>query len=84
MEPLLNSWSWQSIQDTYRIYGKMLREYDGFKKRCYLPDNINIGYTDETNVFITRFNEEVGRIDRHLSTMDREIARRNSLIGVMG
>ena len=80
----LSSWSWQEIQGVLRIYGKQLSEYQNVNKRINVPKSMNIDYTDESNIFISRFWREVKRLDLSITQIDREISRRQKLIGVMG
>lgn len=82
--PTLKSWSWQEIISLYRVYAKMFNEYEGYKNRCHIPDSIRIDYPDEENLFVMRFMKDVKRLSAQVSVLDAEIARRNSLIGVMG
>lgn len=80
----LQSMSWQSIQSIYAILGQRLEEYNGIKKRLGVPDTMDIHLSDNDNVFIVRFWRDVNQVNGHLKALDAEIARRNTLIGVMG
>lgn len=80
----LNSWSWGSIIKTYRLLGGQLQEYQGLNQRIHIPKNINFEYDDHTNVLIIHFWRDVNRLNEQLGCLDKEIARRNNLIGVMG
>lgn len=81
--PKLSSWSWGKIQKTYLILGIYLQEYKNVKERVAIPAP-NIKFNDQENIFLIRFNNEIRRVDAMLQLLDNEIARRNSLIGVMG
>lgn len=81
MENNLQSWSWQDIIDIYRILGRQLKEYAGYKERCSIPESMNIEFSDEENVFISHFNRDVRRLDEQLAALDREIKRRFQLVG---
>jgi len=80
---ILSSWSWGDIQKMYAIYGKQLQECAGVAQRIEIPSNIDINYSDNDNVFILRFWREVKKLDAFVAALDREIARRNALIGVI-
>ena len=84
MKGNLQSWSWQDIVSIYKIIGRQLSEYQGYKKRCHVPNNIRIDYPDEENVFIMMFVRDIKRLDQQVAALDREITRRNNLLGVMG
>lgn len=79
----LQSWSWGDIIAIYRILGVMLSEYNGVHQRIGVPKP-NIKYADHENIFFLRFWGDVKRINEQLQVLDTEIARRNSLIGVIG
>lgn len=83
MQGSLPSWSWQDIQRIYGILGQMLSEYHNVHKRIGVPQP-HIELTDESNIFLFRFWGDVNRINDQLKALDREIARRNNLMGVMG
>lgn len=82
--PTLVKWSYQEIFQTYRILGGMLAEYEGVNDRVKVPKQMHIDNDDATNLFILRFWRDVKRINLQLTVLDAEIARRNSLIGVIG
>ena len=84
MENNLQSWSWHDITSIYRILGRQLKEYAGYKQRCHIPDSINIDYPDNENVFVLWFQRDVQRLDEQVAALDQEISRRNNLIGVLG
>lgn len=84
MAPSLSNWSWQSIMKTYKLLGSQLSEYHGLRQRINIPRNIDFGYDDHTNVLIIHFWRDVERLDEQLACLDKEIARRNNLVGVMG
>lgn len=79
----LGSWSWQDIQRIYTILGNMLSQYDGVNRRCNVP-KAHIQYSDQENIFFLRFWRDVTRINEQIKCLDREIKRRNNLIGVIG
>ena len=79
----LQSWSWGDIQSIYTILGNMLKEYDGVNRRCAVP-TANVKYQDQENIFFLRFWTDVKKINEQIKCLDREIARRNNLIGVIG
>ena len=81
--PKLSSWSWKSIYDVYAILGKQMGEHEAIKKRCNIPSSIQIYFSDHDNVFILRFWQEVNRIEAQPRALDKEIARRNKLVGVI-
>lgn len=83
MRGSLGSWSWRDIQTIYSILGGMLAEYDGVNRRCSVP-TANIKYADQENIFFLRFWGDVRKINEQIKALDREIKRRNNLIGVMG
>lgn len=80
----LSSWSWQSLHRVYKTYGLQLGKYAAVDQRVKVPRKIDIAYPDSNNLFIIRFWRDVNRIDAHLKVMEKEIKRRNNLIGVMG
>ena len=85
MEPKLASWSWQEIQGVYITYGKQLKEYERIKKSLGL-DKVEpeIENSESRKNFIEWFVRDVKKIDASIAELDREIARRNNLIGVVG
>lgn len=83
MRGSLQSWSWHDIQSIYGILGHMLGHYDGINKRVGIPQ-AHIKYSDRENLFFLRFWRDVHCINEQIKCLDREIARRNKLIGVMG
>ena len=76
----VNSWSWQEIQKVYQAFGNLLDNY----KRINLPKTIDIKFSDKENLFIIDCHRSIARIDEQLTVLDKEIARRQNLIGVMG
>lgn len=79
----LSSWSWASIHKTYAAYATLLKKYEGYQKRCSIPKSMDINFSDENNILIARFWRDVKRIDAQLAVLDKEIARRNQLVGVI-
>lgn len=80
----LQSWSWHDIQSIYAIIGGQMLDLLGIKRRLNLPDTIDVRYPDAKNIMIIRVNRDADWLDDQLKVLDREIARRNNLIGVMG
>ena len=80
----IKSWSWKDIHSIYRIIGDQLQLHYAVSVRCGIPKSISIDFSDENNIFIIRFHQDVGRLGEQIDALDREILRRNSLIGVMG
>lgn len=66
--PNLEHWSWQDI---IRVYGVFKRIY---------PRAGEVVNVEE----IEQYHEAKARLDLQISILDKEIARRNKLIGVMG
>mgnify|MGYP001562020752 FL=1 len=83
MQGNLQSWSWGDIQAIYAILGRQLQEYDNVNKRIGIPKP-HIELSDESNIFILRFWRDVKRLNEQVKCLDREIKRRNNLIGVIG
>lgn len=81
---LLMAMSWQDIISLYKVYGEMVMQYKGYKERCQIPSSIKVQFGDLENMFVLQFNREVKRLDAQINVLDKEIARRNKLIGVMG
>jgi hypothetical protein len=79
----LQSWSWKDIHVIYAILGNMLQEYNGVHQRCHVP-TADIKFSDQENIFFFRFWGDVKKINEQIKCLDREITRRNNLIGVMG
>jgi len=77
------SWSWQTIVAVYRVLSDRLQEYNGLHQRINIP-HASIEYSDEENLLFLRFWRDVARLNSEIEVLDREIARRNKLIGVMG
>ena len=90
MQNKLGNWKWQDIQLTYQVLANQLMEYkevaDRFEMDLPLKPKVGepIVYADGSLDFIHHFYAGVNRINNHLNVLDREIARRNKLIGVMG
>jgi hypothetical protein len=79
----LSSWSWKNIQSVYAILGKQLQEHESVRQRCSIPRQINIHFSDSDNSLILRFWRDVNRVEAQLQALDKEIARRNKLVGVI-
>lgn len=80
----LQMFSIQEIHATYKVLSKKLQEYLGIKKRCHIPDGIDVQYTDDNNILILHFNNDVKYVLAQIDFLDKEINRRNNLIGVVG
>lgn len=81
----LKGLSWQEIYKLYRAYGQELQEYNNVANRIGIVSvSPDISRTDAENIFILRFKNEVKQLDMMVRGLDGEIARRNSLIGVVG
>jgi len=78
----LRAWSWQDIISLYIVYGMMINEMLEIRKRINIVEP-NIDFDDPTNIFLMRFHTDGMKISRNLEALDREIARRNNLIGVV-
>lgn len=81
---MLGNFKMQDILALYKILNKQLQDQVGLKKRFKIKDQIDFSYSDEENSFILHFNRDTARILAQVKILDREIARRNKLIGVMG
>lgn len=92
----LASWSWQDLTRVYRIFGQQLIDYKDIADRFEIaipmeypkldlkPGDV-ISVADANHLdFIGRWYRDVVRANNQLKALDREIARRNNLIGVMG
>lgn len=85
----LANWNIQEIQGVYKIYGNMLKEYEGIANRLgiELPVKIEPGQILAINSqraeIVSRMYLDVKRLNTQLAALDREIARRNVLVGVM-
>lgn len=79
----IESWSWKDIMIIYRILGRQLSEYNGVHQRIGVPKP-RIDFADCENIFFIRFWQDVRRINEQIKCLDKEIARRNNLMGVMG
>ena len=84
MEGNLASWSWRDIIAVYRALGKQLQKHYEYSVRCNIPKTIDINYSDENNMFIIRFHQDVDKVNFQVEALDAEILRRNRLVGVMG
>lgn len=79
----LQSWSWRDIIVIYSIIGAMLSEYNGIHQRIGVPKP-NVKNSDQENIFFIRFWRDAYKLEQQLRYLDREITRRNKLIGVVG
>ena len=80
----LQSWSWRDIQLVYKHIGGQMFNLLGIKKRLNLPNTIDAFYPDDLNIMIIRMNRDADWFDDQLKVLDKEIARRYKLIGVIG
>lgn len=78
----LEAWSWKEIINLYKLYGEMLIEFERLEKSIN-PPKPHILFDDELNAFLMKFWGDVNQINRNVEALDREIARRNKLIGVI-
>lgn len=81
--PSIEAWSWQDIISIYSILGGQVVALLNLKKRLQLPNTIDISYPDDKNVMILRFERDAGILDQQINALDREIERRNNLVGVI-
>jgi len=95
MKSKLSSWSWQDIHCVYQTFSNQLMEYKMVADRFEIPvpmdkelrtmtHGIVKAKDQQFQDFINRWFRDVNKIVGQLSVLDREIARRNKLIGVMG
>lgn len=85
MNPTLAKWSWQDIQKVYATLGAQYTEFNRIKATFGLEElKLNINYPDLKNIFIIRALRDIKRLDLQIAALDKEIARRNKLLGVMG
>lgn len=89
----LGAWSWGDIQSIYAILGRQLQEYKRIADILHPEQYIDLTPKPGTVIPISKFenvlwigkwHQDVERINEQLTCLDREIARRNNLIGVMG
>lgn len=85
----LKNWKIQEIYEVYKIYGGMLKENEGIAKRLGItlpldirPDQLRIINSQRAEI-VSRLFLDVKRLNTQLAALDREIARRNVLVGVM-
>lgn len=74
--PTLSSWSIQDIITMYKILGDMMHNLQRLHTFC-----IQIGMTDEQ--FDNHYLYEIKKTDSQLGALDKEIARRSNLVGVL-
>lgn len=79
----LPSWSWQEIQSVYTQYGLELQEYHRIYS-LYRQALRCRGLNYYASYFADSYKRDVQKLDLKVRQLDVEIARRNSLIGVMG
>lgn len=83
MENNLQAWSWQDIINIYRILGRQLKEYERIKKSIRIG-MVARGFNSlalDAYFFNEAFTRDVRRLDAQVAALDREIARRNQLVG---
>lgn len=85
MNPVLSKWSWGDITRVYASFTEQYQEVQRVSNACGIQKlEVNIDYSDLKNIFILRALRQVRKIEAHIAALDAEIARRNSLIGVIG
>lgn len=98
MQNKLGNWKWQEIHAMYKVYGEQLREYADTAERFEIAIPMDKELREFATTpgaliptrdlqhadFVNRWFRDVKRIVGQLKALDREIARRNKLIGVMG
>lgn len=81
----LSKWSWADIQAVYATFAHQYKEIERLTKACGIEKlEMNIDYPELKNIFIIRALRSIKQIDKHVAILDKEIDRRNKLIGVMG
>ena len=78
----LKSWSWSQIIRLYKVYGTMINDLNGIKERVEMVEP-NIDFDDPINIFLMRFHTDCMKVNRNIEYLDKEISRRNKLIGVV-
>ena len=93
MRGSLAAWSWGEIQAIYEILGQQLLECKRTAEFLHPEQHISlkpkpgeiIPLSDLAHaLWIGAWHRSVARINDQLTCLDKEIARRNNLIGVMG
>ncbi len=73
----LQSWSWQDLYRALSIYNDMFNDFQSIKNRCIML-GLSIGEFEQA------YKQQMSTIGHYVDLVNREIARRNNLIGVMG
>lgn len=91
MQKNLANWSWNEIILSHQLFKEQLNEYAETALRfgMVLPTDVTPGEIIETESperlsLVSRFYFGVNRINLQLDVLDREVARRRQLIGVVG
>lgn len=87
MSNRLAKYSIQQLQAIYTVFGNELKEYEDVAKRIglKLPLNGALPFTHPGEEEVcARWYLGVNEINRKIKTLDREISRRNNLVGVLG
>jgi hypothetical protein len=89
MERSLISWSWKDIQKSYLTHAEQLAEC----QRLAIVLNLTLPLEHEMKdlpkmrsdraLVVSKLFRDVKRVNTHLSVLEREIERRNSLVGVL-
>ena len=89
----IKSWSWGDIIAVYRILGSQLSEYKRIAEFIDPHQYVDLNPKPGAIIPIAKFehalwvgawHRSVTRINEQIDCLDKEIARRNNLIGVMG
>jgi hypothetical protein len=86
----LNSWSWFEIQQAMKYYNNRFQEIKNLAERLEIKFPLHIAiegisemHPDRAEIVSRMFYEVKGMAD-HVDLLNREIKRRNALIGVIG
>lgn len=81
--PLAN-WTWGALINVMSVYSKQLKEIQRLSNSVGIERlEIDIDYPDLKNIFILRALRDVKRLDQQVAVVQQEIARRQSLVGVL-
>jgi hypothetical protein len=78
---LIEFWHWCDLKQAYGFYQTRVRELEGAKQRCSIPESIHTDYSDQANSMILRFNYDLRHYGQKLLIVEQEIARRFGMIG---
>lgn len=73
----LQKWSWRDLYKMLSIYNDMFNDFQSIKNRCIML-GLSIGEFEQT------YKQQMTTIGEYVDLVNREIARRNKLIGVVG